>query len=80
MKRAITTLLLVLALVGCFGLTTSFAVTARTFTAPCCAPVYTDFIGAPGSCPTMDTHCAKVTGRHGLLVITYRKAGDQSSG
>ncbi len=53
MKRTITTLILVLALVGFVGLTASFAATPKI--GPCCAAGYTDFIGAPGSCPTMDS-------------------------
>ncbi|MFZ0929058.1 MAG: hypothetical protein WAN11_10685 [Syntrophobacteraceae bacterium] len=58
MKRVIATLVLVLALVGYIGLTNSLAATSKTITPPCCAPAYTDFIGAPGSCPTMDAHGA----------------------
>ncbi|MDR3554432.1 MAG: hypothetical protein P4L55_06745 [Syntrophobacteraceae bacterium] len=53
MKRTIATLVTVLALVGFVGLTGSMAATPKTWKAPCCAPGYTNFIGAPGSCPTM---------------------------
>ena len=56
MKRVITTLLLVLVLVGYIGLTNSLAATSRTIKPICCEPAYADFIGAPGSCPTLASH------------------------
>ncbi|MDA8308909.1 MAG: hypothetical protein M0Z81_19080 [Deltaproteobacteria bacterium] len=53
MKRAIATFVMVLALTGFVGLGSAMAATPKTGNAPCCAPGYTSFIGAPGSCPTM---------------------------
>ncbi|MDA8308908.1 MAG: hypothetical protein M0Z81_19075 [Deltaproteobacteria bacterium] len=55
MKRAIATFVMVLALVGFVGLSGAMAATPKTWKAPCCAPGYTSFIGAPGSCPTIGT-------------------------
>ncbi len=56
MKTMITTLLLVLALVGYIGLTGSLAATPNTITPICCQSAYTDWIGAPGSCPALSAH------------------------
>ncbi|MGC8494810.1 MAG: hypothetical protein ACP5SH_24060 [Syntrophobacteraceae bacterium] len=53
MKRAILTLAMVLALVGFAGLTGSMAATLHTWDTHFCTPGYTNYIGAPGSCPTM---------------------------
>ena len=58
MKRTIVTLLLVLALVGFVGLTSSLAANSPTLNPNFCAPAYTDFIGAPGSCPAVAAHGA----------------------
>ncbi len=57
---------MVLALVGFIGLTNSLAATSRANIPTCCAPGYTEFIGAPGSCPTMAAHGAALPGVIGL--------------
>lgn len=55
MKGAIVTLVMALGLVGFAGLPGAMASTPATGKAPCCAPAYTNYIGAPGSCPTMNS-------------------------
>lgn len=55
MKRAIVTLVMALALVGFVGLSGAMAATPATSEALCCTSAYTNYIGAPGSCPTMDS-------------------------
>ncbi len=50
MKRAFLTLATVLTLVGIVGLTRAMASIPEALY---CAPSYTNYIGAPGSCPTM---------------------------
>jgi hypothetical protein len=51
MKRAIVTLVAVLALVGFIGLGGSMASTPGAWKAPRCTPGCANFIGAPGNCP-----------------------------